>query len=236
MSVSSKRGKLHLGLFGRFLEALERHLVFRKIDALLLLEFGDDPVHDALVDVVAAEVGIAVGGFHFDDAVAYFEDGDVEGAAAEIVHGDGFVGLLIETVGQRGRGRLIDDALDVQTGDFARVFGGLALGVVEVGGNRDDGFGDLLAEVGFGRFLQLGENHRRNLRRRLLLAVDIDARVVVIAPHDLVRDHLHFFADFAVVTAHEPLDREDGLLGVRDGLALGHLADKPFAGFGESYH
>ena len=138
-----QRGELHLGLFGGFLEALQRHLVFRKIDALFLLELGDDPVHDALVDVVAAEVGVAVGGFHFDDAVADFEDGDVEGAAAEIVDGDGFVLLLVETVGERGRRRLVDDALDVETGDLAGVFGGLALRVVEVGRNRDDGFGDL---------------------------------------------------------------------------------------------
>ncbi len=151
-----QRGELHLGFLGRFLEALQRHLIFRKIDALFLLEFGDDPVHDPLVDVVAAEVGIAVGRFHFDYAIADFEDRDVEGAAAEIVNGDGFVLLLVETVGERRRRRLINDALDVETGDLAGVFGGLALGVVEVGRNRDDGFGDLLAEVGFGRFLQLG--------------------------------------------------------------------------------
>ncbi len=176
-----QRGKLHLGLFSGFLEALQRHLVFRKIDALFLLELGDDPVHDALVDVVAAEVGVAVGGFHFDYAVAHFEDGDVEGAAAEVVNGDGFVRFLVETVSERGRGGLVDDALDVETGDLARVFGGLALSVVEVGRNGDDGFGDLLAEVGFRRFLQLGEDHGGDLRRRLLLALDFDARVAVLA-------------------------------------------------------
>jgi hypothetical protein len=87
---------------------------------------------------------VAVGGFHFHHAVAHFEDRDVERAAAEIVDRDGFVLLLVETVGQRGRRRLVDDALDVQTGDLAGVFGGLALGVVEVGRNRDYGFGDLL--------------------------------------------------------------------------------------------
>ena len=33
--------------------------------------------------------------------------------------------------------------------------------------------------------------------------------------------------------AHEALDREDGVAGVGDGLALGELADQPLAGLGE---
>ena len=127
-----QRGKLHLGLLGSFLEALQGHLVLRKIDAVFLLELVDDPVDDALVDVVAAQVGVAVGGLHFDHAVADFEDRDIERAAAEIVDGDGFVLLLVETVGQRGRRRLVDDAHDFQAGDLAGVLGGLALRVVEV--------------------------------------------------------------------------------------------------------
>jgi hypothetical protein len=45
---------------------------------------GDEQV----VDVVAAEVGVAVGGDDFEDAVVELEDGDVEGAAAEVVDGD----------------------------------------------------------------------------------------------------------------------------------------------------
>jgi hypothetical protein len=42
-----------------------------------------------MVEVVAAEEGVAVGGLHLEHAVADFEDGDVERAAAEVVDGDG---------------------------------------------------------------------------------------------------------------------------------------------------
>ena len=46
---------------------------------------GDEQV----VDVVAAEVRVAVGGDDFEDAFVQFEDRDVEGAAAEVVNRDG---------------------------------------------------------------------------------------------------------------------------------------------------
>ena len=122
--------------------------------------------------------------------------GDIERTAAEVIDGDGFVLFLVETVGQGRRRRLIDDALYVETRDLAGVFGGLALRVVEVGRNGDHGFGHLLAQVGFRGFLQLGQNHRRDFRRRILFALNIDAGVAVFAPYHFVRDHLLLFRDF----------------------------------------
>ena len=214
-----QRRKLDLGLFRRFFQALQRHLVFRKIDALVLLEFLNQPVDNALVDVVAAQVRIAVGRLHFDHAVADFEDRNVERAAAEIVDRDGLVLLLVEPVCERGRGRLVDDAHHFQAGDLTGIFRRLALRIVEVRGNRDHRLGDLLAQVGFGRFLQLGQNHRRNLGRRILLALNLDAGVAILAGNDLIRDQLHLFADFVEAAAHEALDRINGILGVRDRLA-----------------
>ena len=88
----------------------KRHLVLAQVDAFLLLELVDDPVDHALVEVVAAEVRVAVGRLHLDDAVADFEDRDVERAAAEVEDGDRLVLLLVEAVRQRRGGRLVDDA------------------------------------------------------------------------------------------------------------------------------
>ena len=176
------RGELDLGLFGGVLEALQGHFVAlgAEVEPLLLLELGDEPVDDALVEVVAAQVGVAVGGLDLDDAFADFEDGDIEGAAAEVVDGDGLVLLLVEAVGQRGRGGLVDDALDVEAGDLARVLGGLALGVVEVGRNGDDGLGDRLAQIGLGGLLELLQDHGRDFGRGVLLALREDAHVVAL--------------------------------------------------------
>ena len=85
--------------------------------------------------------------FDLEDAVADLENGDVEGAATEVEDQDGLLVLLVEAVGQRGRGRLVDDAQHLETGDLAGVLGGLPLAVVEVRRDGDDRLGDLLAQV-----------------------------------------------------------------------------------------
>ncbi len=101
--------------------------------------FERDP-QQAVVDVVAAQVRVAVGGQDFEDAVLQLQDGDVEGAAAQIVDGDDAFLALVETVGQRGRGRFVDQAQHFEPGDAAGVARGLPLRVVEVGRHGDDGF------------------------------------------------------------------------------------------------
>ena len=64
---------------------------------------------------------------HLEDAFGEIEDRDVVGAAAEVVDRDLLVVLLVETIGQRRRGRLVDDPLDCQAGDLAGILGRLAL-------------------------------------------------------------------------------------------------------------
>ena len=120
-----------------------------QIDAAVLLEFIDDPIDHDVVPVITAEVRVAVGGLYFENAIADFEHGDVERAATQVIHGDLLVLLLVETVGQRSRGRLVDDAKNFQARDLARVLGRVALRVVEVSRNSDDGLSDLLAELRF---------------------------------------------------------------------------------------
>src|ERR1700719_12856 len=100
-----------------------------------ILGFTDAFVHEGLekiVDVVAAEMGVAVGGKDLVD-VAFdggdkFEDGDVEGAAAKIVNGYVAALLFVQAVGEGRGGGLIDETQHFEAGDAAGVFGGLTLG------------------------------------------------------------------------------------------------------------
>ena len=134
-----RRGQFDLRLFRRFLQALQRELVLLEIDAVLFLELVVQIIDDAVVEILAAEERVAVRRLHLEDAVADFEDRNVEGAAAEVVDRDRAGALLVEAIGERRRGRLVDDAQNFEAGDLAGILGRLTLGVVEIGGNGDDG-------------------------------------------------------------------------------------------------
>ncbi len=236
-------GQLDLGLLRRFLQALQGQGIALQVDALLLVELGGDVVDDPHVEIFAAEEGVAVGGEHFELVLAVdfgdLDDGDVEGAAAEVIHGDLAVALdLVHAEGQRRRGRLVDDALDVEAGDLAGVLGGLALRVVEVGGHGDDGLGDLLAQVVLGGLLHLGQDLRGDFRRGHLLALDLDPGVAVRGLGNLVGHHGDVLLHHAILeaAADQALHRVDGVGGVGHRLALGRTAGDDLAVVGVGDH
>src|SRR5690606_3785089 len=188
-------GQLDLGLLGGFLQALHGQRVTFEVHAAFFLELVNEIVDQADVEVFTTEEGVTVGGQHFELVLAVdFGDLDhrhVEGAATQVIDDHGVVALgLVHAVGQRRRGRLIDDALDVEPGDATGILGGLALAVVEVGRHGDHRFGDRLAEVVFGGLLHLLENFRGNLRRGHLLAIHFHPGVGVVGLDDLVGDQL----------------------------------------------
>ena len=134
---------------------LQGHRVLAQVDAVLLLELVGDVVDQHFVEVVAAQVRIAVGADHAEHAVGHFQHRDVERAAAQVEDHDLLVLFPIQAVGQ-GRGRrLVDDPRDFQPGDLAGVFGGLPLGVVEIGRHGDHGLVHLVAQVASAASLSL---------------------------------------------------------------------------------
>ena len=205
-------GQFDLGLLRGLTETLQGHLVLGQIDAVLSLELVDEPLHDPVVPVVTTEVVVAGGGPDLDDALADFEQRDVEGAATEVEDQDGlFLVALVQAVGQCGRGGLVDDAQDVETGDLAGFLRGLTLGVLEVRGDGDHGVGDVLTQIRLRVALQLHQHAGTDLLRAVLLAVDL---------------HMPVGADVA-------LDRADGAVDVGDCLVLGGLADQHLTVLGE---
>ncbi len=102
-----------------------------------------DPAEQALVEIVAAERGVAVGRHHFEHALRELEDRDVESAAAEIVYGVNALCRVVQSIGDRCGGRLVQQPQHVQTRELARILGGLTLRLVEVGRDRDDGASEL---------------------------------------------------------------------------------------------
>ena len=228
-------GELDLGVLGGLLEPLHRLRILREVDRLLAAEDINEVVHDLLVEVVAAEEGVAVGRAHLEGALAQLEDRDVERAAAEVVDGDVVVVLLFQPVGERGGGGFVDDPQHVQPGDPPGVLGRVALAVVEVGGHGDHRLGDGLAEVGLRVGLELLQHHRGDLGRAVGLVAHAHPGVAVVGLfHGVGQQRERVVHDRIVeAAAHQPLDAEDGVLRVGHGLALGGGADEALAGLAE---
>ena len=205
--------QLDLRLFGGLADALHRGGVARKVDLVFLFELLHEIIDDALVKVVAAEVVVARRGEDFDDAGGNVEDGDIERAAAKVIDHDLLLGLFVDAVGEGGGGRLVDDALDVQPRDLARVLRGLTLRVGKIGRDGDNRIGDRLAEKRLGVGLELLQDHRRDLLRGIFVPIDV---------------HL-------IICAHLAFDGGDGALVVRDSLPLGQTADHALAGLRERH-
>ncbi len=109
------------GFFGGFAKSLQRHGVLAEVDTVFAFEFSGDVVDDGFIEVVAAEVCIAVGAEHFDEFIFDFEDGHVERAATEVEDADLFFLLLFQSVGECCRGGLVDDTSDFQSGDLTGI-------------------------------------------------------------------------------------------------------------------
>ncbi len=229
--------KFLLGLLGGFLEALQGHRVVAKVDALLLFELSGEPVDDLFVEVVAAQVGVAGDAEHFEERLVAVlvdvEDRHVERAAPEVEDKDLAALLLVRAECERSRGRLREHAKDLEAGDFAGLLRGLTLGVVEVRRHGNYGLGDVFAEVIFGRLLEVAEDEGRDLFGCELFVPHLHFDVLVLTADDFVRDGLLFRLDFAVPSAHEALDAEDGVLGVGHLLVTCRFTDEAFALVGE---
>jgi hypothetical protein len=153
-----------LGLFDLTLQLTHGLEVFGDVDVVLLVVGLDKVVDNSLIKVFTTEMGVTGSSLDLEDTVVDSQDGDIESTTTEIVDDDlAFLVGLVQTVGEGGGGGLVDDTENVETGDGTSVLGGGTLGVVEVGGDGDDGVGDLLTEVGLGDFLHLAQNHGADL-------------------------------------------------------------------------
>ena len=85
------RGQRDLGFDHRFANRLHDLGIAPNIDTEVALDIVQRDGDQQIVNVVAAEVGVAVGGDDLEDAFVQLENGDVERAAAQVVNGNGSV-------------------------------------------------------------------------------------------------------------------------------------------------
>jgi hypothetical protein len=142
--------------------AMDRARLRAGRDFRLVAHGGDEAVHDGIDEILAAEEIVAGRGPHFHHAFEHFQDRYVEGAAAEIEHQDLALALQrLEPIGEGCRGRLVEQPLDLEPGQFAGRLGRLALGVVEIGRHGDDRFGHRMAQMRLGIGFELAQHQSR---------------------------------------------------------------------------
>ena len=96
---------------------------------VLALELLDEVVDETVVEVLTTKVSVTSGGLDLEDTLLDGQKGDIEGTSSEIEDEDVALALslLVETVSDSGRSRLVDDTEDVQTRDDSGVLGRLTL-------------------------------------------------------------------------------------------------------------
>ena len=123
-----RRRQLDLGLLGSLLQTLQGHRILTQVDTVLGLECLGHVVDQHVVEVIATEVSISVGRLNLEDTVAQLQNRDIERTAAQVVHGNlHILVLLVQTVSQsRSRG-LVDYTAYLQTCNLTGLLGSLTL-------------------------------------------------------------------------------------------------------------
>src|SRR5271157_5405126 len=165
-----------LGLLAAKQDLVERDRVVERIEAGLGGELLGQERGDPVVPVLAAQVMVAGGGQHCDVLGRDPGHGHVEGASAQVVDEDGLASRScpVQAVGESGGRGLVDDSHDLEAGGVAGLDRRLALGVAEIGRDRDHGAIDGLPQGKLGIGLEPLQHKGRELGRRVGLAVELE--------------------------------------------------------------
>ncbi len=169
---------------------------------------------DLVVEVIAAEMVVAMARNDFDDTRFDPHDRRIEGAATKIIHQDALALMLRRLVDHGRRRGLVDDPHHLEPSNLAGLAGRLALGVGEIGRHSDHRFAYRPPEAPLGDVLEAFENDGGNLLRRVRVSGELD-----------------LFA-----AAHPAFDGSDRALRVQDELVARLLAHQQISGLPDADH
>ena len=173
--VADALGKRPLGLFTANQDFVQRNGVVKRVETGLgrepLRKKGGDPV----IPVLASQVVISGGRKHHDLLGRDSRHRDVKRSSPQVIDQDGLLdACLLQAIGQgRGRG-LVDDPQHLEPRRFAGLDRRLPLRIREISRHRDDGPVHPVAQPGLGVFLQAFQHQRRQIGRRVRLAVKLE--------------------------------------------------------------
>ena len=223
-------GEFLLGLFGRLGEALQGLAVAAQVDLVLGQEGIGQPIDDAPIPIVAAQLGITAGGLDVKDAIGDPQHRHIEGAATQVEHQHPFDGTAIEAVGQGSGSGFVEDAFNADASQAPGIAGGLALGVVEIGRHGDHRRLHRLPEVGGRVINQLAQQAGHQLLGGVFPfrgRADHPHVALVVGPDRVGHGQAALF-QFIPTPADVALEVGKGIAGVEHQLAAGQLAHQQF--------
>mmetsp|Transcript_13657 Transcript_13657/g.16416 ORF Transcript_13657/g.16416 Transcript_13657/m.16416 type:complete len:685 (-) Transcript_13657:65-2119(-) len=227
-----------LGTLASSAETTKSTLVASDILLLLALELLNEVLDETVVEVLTTQVGVTRGGLHLEDTFLNGQQRHIEGTTTKIEDKDILLTsspLLVQTVGNSGSGGLVNNTHTVQVGNGGGILGCLALRVVEVGWDGNDGVGDVLSKELLGNLLHLDQNHGGYLLRSelllLTLELNLEHRLLGVTRVDLERPQLDISLHSIVfeLATDKTLGVEDGVCGVHSDLVLGGITNQTLA-------
>lgn len=100
----------------------------------LLEKFFPKVSQEVVIEIFAAQMCVSCGSFDCEDATSDVQKGHVESSTAQIENEDMLflLALGVETIGDCGSCRFIDDTQNVKTGNSTGILGGETLGVIKI--------------------------------------------------------------------------------------------------------
>ena len=151
---------------------------------------------------------------NLDNVIADLDDGNIECAATQVIHHDLLRCAVIQAVCQRSACGLIDNTQHIQAGNTTRIFGCLALRIVEISRYRDNGIGNIPTQILLGISVHFTQDHGRDF---------------------LGSERLPVHAGFPL-TAHMSLNRRNCSIGIYHRLPLSDAAHQAFSFFRKGHH
>ena len=187
----------------------------------------------AVVEIVAAQRRIAVGGFHFKQPFGQAQHRYVEGTAAQVVHHKSAFGGVVQPVGDGGSGGFVQQAQHVQTRQPRRVFGGLALGFVEIGRHGNHRAGQAAAQRSFRPLFEHAQNLGGNFNRGFHAVAGVQPdQALAVGKAVGQTAGINVFK----LAPDQALGRADGIGGIAAGRRRGIAADQYLARFAVTHH
>merc|ERR1719282_1489438 len=220
----SRRGQSPLRALTSRTQTTESASVGGKVLLVFPLELINEVVDKTVVEVLATKMGVTSSRLDLEDTLLNGKERHIESTTTQVEdeHVAPTLVLLVQTVGDSGSGRLVDDTENVQAGNETSVLGGLSLRVVGVGWHGNDSVVDGAAEVGLRGLPHLGKDHGGDLLGGeilgLALEVDLNDRLASLLD-DLEWEVLHVGLHLSVLEL-----AADQTLGVGEGNERGRGA------------